>query len=153
MPSKTSRKNQKSGKTPGRKPNVIVLSITPHAGNKAPEYRQQRYEELSLAAVVEGGGAEFILQRPNHPYYMQMLQFVTERAWGKVPQEVNNRIGPLPAIALPPKDPEQIPEAHVEELPAPAAVAGLLLPPKDDSRTSDSLEPARGSADNLPGSE
>ena len=152
MPSKTSQK-KKSGKTPGRKPAVIVLPITPRGGNKVPEYRQQRYEELSMAAIVEGGGAEFILARPNHPFYMQMLQFVTERAWGKVPQEVNNRIGPLPAVALPPKDPEQIPETQAEQLPAAPVVAGLLLPAKDDPGTPDRMEPAGRSTDDLPSGE
>jgi hypothetical protein len=146
---KTSRPKTKTGKPPAKRKDVIVLNLTPAASGSTHEYRQQRYEELSIRAIVEQGGADYILSRPNHPYYMQMLQFVTERAWGKVPQEVNNRIGPLPAVALPLKEPEQFPDAQVEVLPAPAVVAGLLLPAKDDDGSVNHLVPAGGAADDV----
>lgn len=130
---------------------MIVLNVTP-PDNIGDKYRQLRYEELSLRAIVEGGGAEFILARPNHPYYMQMLQFVTERAHGKVAQEVRQKMEFMPAVALPAKEPEQIPDGYMEVIPPAPAVAGLLLPPKTDGST-DHLDPAAGATDNLPNSE
>lgn len=125
----------------------------PATTGSATDYLQDRYERLALRALVENGTAEFILDRPNHPFYMRMLEFVTERRFGKVAVQVEQKIQAMPAVALPGKEPEQIPEGHAEPIPPEAiAAATALLPPKADG-SPDYLDPAAGAADHVPDSE
>lgn len=133
-----------------KRPREVVINVAPTASGPADTYLQDRYEKLSMKALVEDGTADYILSRPNHPHYMRMLEFVTERRFGKVAVEVRQQIQAMPAVALPAKEPEQIPDGHAEPIPPMAlAAAAALLPPKADG-SPDYLDAPAGAADDLP---
>lgn len=134
-----------------RKPKEAVFDLPlPSTMGPATEYLQERYEKLAVRALVEKGAAEYILARPNHPFFMRMLEFINERRFGKVAVEVRQQIQAMPAVALPAKEPEQIPDGYAEPIPPAAIVAATaLLPPKADG-SPDYLDAPAGAADDLP---
>lgn len=86
----------------------IVLAPEVPSGGKDSKYFESRCETLSIRALVESGAAEYILARPNHPAFVRVLEFVTERSRGKVPDIIKNEHVINPAVALPAKNAEVI---------------------------------------------
>lgn len=142
----TSPKKSKSAKA--TKAVVFEPNVSLVVGRK--DYRKTRYESLALKAIIEQGAADYILSRPNHPFFMQMLQFVTERAHGKVPQEVKNQLEFPPAVALPAKEPEQLPDGPDYEVLDSAPAGAAQIPAKVNDGSSDHLDAPGGAADHLP---
>lgn len=138
-------------KTPAKKrPREAVFTVAPTHSGPVDKYLQDRYERLAMRTLVEDGAADFILARPNHPHFMRMLEFIAERGFGKVAVQVEQKITAMPAVALPAKEPEQIPDGYAEPIPPEAVAAAVaLLPPKADG-TPDHLDAPRGAADDLP---
>lgn len=114
---------------------VVAPPMDPDRGSD-PKYFTDRCETLSLRALVEGGAAEYILSRPNHPLFAKLLEFVTERSRGKVPDVVKNEHVITPAVALPQKNPEQIPDVEFEVLSA--KTDPVATPPGTTERVSSS---------------
>lgn len=139
-PSRTKKKSKE----------LVFDSLVPRKGADFA-YFTERAEQLTLRTIAESGAADYILARPNHPFFMRMLEYMTDRAYGKVPQEVKNRLEVMPAVALPEKAPEHIPDGQYEVMPEAALAAGsaVLLPPKTDGST-DHLEAPAWAADDVP---
>jgi hypothetical protein len=97
-------------------PGDVVLAPEIPATGSDSKYFDKRCESLSIRALVESGAVEYILARPNHPAFVRVLEFVTERSRGKVADIVKNEHVINPAVALPSKNPEQIPDAEFEVL-------------------------------------
>jgi hypothetical protein len=143
-------------KKPGRpkkdakRPKEVVFDLGNRVGGDFADFTK-RAEDLTMRTLVENGAADFILARPNHPYFMRMLEYTTDRAFGKVPQEIKNQVSVMPAVALPAKEPEQIPEGTFEVTPEAALAAGatLLLPQKTHG-PQDHLDAPAGAADDVP---
>jgi hypothetical protein len=144
-------------KKDARRPKEVVFDLGNRVGGDFADFTK-RAEDLTMRTLVENGAADFILARPNHPYFMRMLEYTTDRAFGKVPQEVKNQVSVMPAVALPAKEPEQIPDADYDLLSpeaaaklqsGAAATVSLLLPPKADG-SPDHLEAPAGAADDVP---
>lgn len=109
----------KTGAVDERKLTLLDVVMAPDIpqGGKDEKYFVDRCETLSIRALVESGAAEYILQRPNHPAFVRILEFVTERSRGKVPDVIKQEHTITPAVALPAKQPEQIPYVPFEVLP------------------------------------
>ena len=93
---------------------VVFETVPIPQGGRDPKYFGDRCETLSIRTLVENGAAEYILARPNHPAFIRLLEFVTERSRGKVPDIIKNEHVINPAVALPAKAPEHIPDAQFE---------------------------------------
>lgn len=119
-PSKRKRYYTSTGAVDQRlsRPDIALAPPTNNQG-RDPKYFEQRCEALAIRALVENGTAEYILERPNHPHYMKVLEFVTNRSKGKVPDIIKQEHVIQPAVILPAKDPELPPEAEFEALPGP----------------------------------
>lgn len=115
-----------------RKDIVLAPEMPPDRGSD-PRYFDKRCESLSLRTIVESGAAEYILARPNHPHFMKLLDFVTDRSRGKVPDLVRNEHVITPAVMLPAKQPEQIPDATFEVV-TDAGEAVLVVGPSGSAR-------------------
>ncbi len=91
-------------------------------GSGRSHYRAMKERARSLAdAVIDGAAIKRILEDPNHPQFMRAVEFVSERGYGKVPQETKLEVKAPPVIQLPPKDDvlnlDEVPEEVQKLLP------------------------------------
>lgn len=52
----------------------------------------------------DGGPIKRVLADDRHPHFHKVLEFVAERGYGKVEQNITAQVAHLPVIALPPKE-------------------------------------------------